>query len=128
MYTTFQNLWASTSWTSIISPYITLPNLSKWLFYKVSFIFAKMIFERKFRTHFFDMGDVAPFFSFIFIFFKWNWTNGHVRESFCCKFFLAKLNKTWREKVRSNGKLGSVGETGREKGDWKALQSGVSVR
>jgi len=41
---------------------------------------------------------------------------------------LAKLNQTWREKVRSNGKLGSVGETGREKGDWKALQSGVSVR
>jgi len=44
-----------------------------------------MIFEHKIRTHFeliFDMGDVAPFFSFIFPFFKSNRTHGHMRGSY----------------------------------------------
>ena len=40
-------------------------------------IINKNIFELIFY-----MGDVAPFFSFIFTFFKWNWTHGHVRGSF----------------------------------------------
>ena len=46
---------------------------------------------------------MTPFFSFIFTFFKWNWTHGHVLGSLCCKFFLAKLKQTWREKGGGSG-------------------------
>jgi len=51
------------------------------------------------------MGDVAPFFSFIFTFFKSNRTHGHVRGGYVQEILFGKTKADVEREVTQNAKF-----------------------